>query len=371
MKKLLLILIPILLTGCNYIELNDLAIATSIGVDYDNNTKNFKLTAQVMDTKKKKKGMENDTLVYEAEDKTLSSAINNFFIKNPKNIYFGHLEMCVLGSDAIKYKLDNIFDYFIRESSIKSSCYVLISKEKKANEILNPKNEQEKGFPAEDLKKVLSDSTKKTGLINKITLEEFLSYELKKGIDPTLPTVILKNDKTNSSKTVINGITTIKKNKINKNMNQNQSIAFNTINNNYESTNIIIKYKDNYISFDITNPKTNISAKVKNNKIKTNININLEAHLSETNKKISLTNKNTNEYFMRTINKTFKNYIKELIIYNMENNTDNLGIKNIIYKDNPKMYRKYKNVNPYNMDNINIKIKSNIYVHGNINKGAF
>ena len=240
MKKILIIIIPLLLTGCNYTELNNLAIASSIGIDYDNKTKNFILTAQVMDTKTSEKGMENDTLVYEAEGKTLSSAINNFSIKNPKNMYLGHLEICVLGTDAIKYKLDNIFDYLIRESSIKSSCYVLISNEKKANEILDPKNEQEKSFPAEDLKKVLSDSTKKTGLINKITLEEFLSYELQKGIDPVVPTIILKDDKTNSSKTVINAITTVKKNKINKNMNKSQSIAFNTIKNNYETTNIII-----------------------------------------------------------------------------------------------------------------------------------
>ena len=38
--------------------------------------------------------------------------------------------MCVLGKDAIENKLDDVFDYFIRDSEVKSSCYTLIAKEK-------------------------------------------------------------------------------------------------------------------------------------------------------------------------------------------------------------------------------------------------
>lgn len=46
MKKIIILIITIfLLSGCSYRELNDLAIISAIGIDYDNNE--FKLTAQV------------------------------------------------------------------------------------------------------------------------------------------------------------------------------------------------------------------------------------------------------------------------------------------------------------------------------------
>ena len=48
MKKIILLLIILLpCTGCSYVELNDLAIVSAVGIDYENN--NFNLTAQIMD----------------------------------------------------------------------------------------------------------------------------------------------------------------------------------------------------------------------------------------------------------------------------------------------------------------------------------
>ena len=87
MKKIIiLICITILTNGCSYVELNDLAIVSAIGIDYEEN--NFNLTAQVMDVKNSK---EEGTLIYEASGKTIAKAIRNFSIRYPKNVYLGHL----------------------------------------------------------------------------------------------------------------------------------------------------------------------------------------------------------------------------------------------------------------------------------------
>ena len=371
MKKLILLFIPVIfLTGCNYMELNDLAIASSIGVDYDNNKKEFDITAQIMNVKSGDSGSTDEaTIIYEASGKTMSEAISNFSIRYPRNVYLGHLEMCVLGKDAVERKLNNIFDYFIRDSEAKSSCYVLIAKDRKAKEILNPKNEKSENFPTEDLKSVLIDGTNKTGTINKITLEEFLSLTIQKGIDPAIPTVDIKtNDKNTSSNTVINGITVVKKN-MKEELSKNGSIGFNTIKENYSNTTIDVKYKNDYISFVISNPKSKIKTSFKDKPV-FNIDINIESKVSEIDERINLNDEKVKKYFEKRINNTIKKYVTELLIYNKNNNVDILGLSNLIYKNYPKKYKYIKNKNIYEIGRINIKVNNEMYVHGNINEGA-
>ena len=100
MKKIIILtIITLLMSGCSYVELNDLAIASAIGIDYEDNE--FKLTAQIMDIKSSNSGMtEENTLIYEASGKTIAKAIRNFSIRYPKNVYLGHLEFLVINSDT-------------------------------------------------------------------------------------------------------------------------------------------------------------------------------------------------------------------------------------------------------------------------------
>lgn len=372
MKKIIILIIPIIfLTGCNYMELNDLAITSSIGVDYDIQKKQYKLTAQVMNVKSGDSGATDEsTIIYEASGKTMSEAMSNFSIRYPRNVYLGHLEMCVIGKDAVDNKLDNIFDYFIRNSEIKSSCYVLIANKESAKDILNPKNEKSESFPTEDLKSVLIDGTNETGTINKVTLEEFLGLTLQKGIDPVIPTVSVTNTKDEtSSSTIINGVTVIKDN-VKDEMSKYAAIGFNTIKENYKDTTIDLKYGGTFISLTVSNPKTHIKTKLKNETPIFNINVNLEIKISEINKSINLNNYKINKFFEHEINKSFNDYIDELIRYSKNNNVDPLGLGNLIYKNYPKEYVKFKNKNIYEISKINIKVNSRMYVHGNINEGA-
>ena len=50
MKKIIILISILLLTGCSYIELNKLAIVSALGIDYKDNK--YEVTAQVMDIQK-------------------------------------------------------------------------------------------------------------------------------------------------------------------------------------------------------------------------------------------------------------------------------------------------------------------------------
>lgn len=371
MKKIIILIITIfLLSGCSYRELNDLAIISAIGIDYDNNE--FKLTAQVMNVKSSNSGIaEEESLIYESTGPTIAKAIRNFSIRYPKNAYLGHLELIVINIEAAEQKLDEIFDYFIRSPEARSSSFVVIAKEQKANEILNPNNENKGNFPIEGLKTVLLDGTKRNGTIYDLTFEEFLSFYLKEGIDPLVPLIkITKNKGITASATIIEEMAPVQHNKVLKTLNQKQSIAYNTINNNYYDIIVDCKYQDKDFAAIVYNPKSEVNVELKNNKITVNIDINIESKITEIDSKINLTNKQIQNSLKKEVDKQLKNYITSLIDYCKENNSDIIGIGNKIYKNYFKEYPKYKNKNLYEIADFNIKINNKMYRYGNINKGA-
>lgn len=371
MKKLIILLTSVfLISGCSYTEINDLAIASSIGIDYEN--EEYKLTAQIMDIKSSDSGMTKESaLIYESTGKTIAKAINNFSVRYPKNVYLGHLEFIVLSKEASEKKLDDIFDYFLRAPEARTSSFVVIANEESANSIINPKNEQEGSFPTESLKSVLMDATKRNGTVNDITLEEFLSFYLKTGIDPVVPLIKKTENKgMTASATVIEKMIPISKNKLHTPLSEKESIAYNTLNNNYDQVVIDCKYKNKDFGALIYNPKSSVEVKIKNNQIDITVNIKFESKINEMDKKINLINKDVHNKIKQEINKEMESYIQKLINYSKENNVDTLGIGNQIYKNYFKEYNKYKHKNLYEEANINIKIDNKMYRHGNTNKGA-
>lgn len=371
MKKIIILtIITLLMSGCSYVELNDLAIASAIGIDYEDNE--FKLTAQIMDIKSSNSGMtEENTLIYEASGKTIAKAIRNFSIRYPKNVYLGHLEFLVINSDTTAKKIDDIFDYFMRSPEVRSLTYVVVTKDEKAKDILNPKNESKGSFPIEGLKTVLLDATKRNGTIYDLTLEELLSFYLKKGIDPVVPIIRSSNEKgMTASATIIEELAPLKDKKVLKSLDTKQSIAYNTINNNFYDIVINCKHENKDFSALIYNPKSSVDLKIKDKKIDVTINVKVESKIIEIDKKVDLTKPKNQKTIEKKVDKELKTYIQSLIDYSKENNADVLGLGNMIYKNHFKDYEKYKDKNIYEIANFNIKIDNKMYRYGNINKGA-
>ena len=85
MKKLILIFIILLLTGCmNYNELNNLAIITTIGIDKDNDNYNVSFLVST-DTE--------SNIVVKGNGKNISLSFDDAIKKLSKNAYFGHLKL--------------------------------------------------------------------------------------------------------------------------------------------------------------------------------------------------------------------------------------------------------------------------------------
>lgn len=370
MKKIILLLIILLpCTGCSYVELNDLAIVSAVGIDYENN--NFNLTAQIMDMEDSENSSSAKALIYEASGETISTAIRNFAIRYPKTVYFGHLEVIIISKDAIEQKLEDIFDYFMRSTEVRSSGFVAITNNEKAEDILNPKEEKNSSFPAEDIKSSLMVASKRNGTVREITLEEFVSDYLKEGKDPVVPLIKTTNtDPLASSKIIIENMVPLKKMKVLTPLSKEESIAYNMINNSFYDVTINTKYNNKLIGTVIYNPNSSIDVKLENNKLKVTININIESKLYEIEQKINLAKGNNQDKIKDEVSKELKNYVLKLINYAKNNNVDILGIGNNIYKNYYKDYQKYQKKNLYEEASFKININNKMYRHGNIDKGV-
>lgn len=377
MKKKLFILLTlvflvIISTGCSYRELNDLAISTVLGIDYIPSKDEYKVTAQVFDFSKTDSNNVNEgIIVYAGEGKTIAKAIRNIYLKYPQVLHLGHLQLLILGKDVIKDETNTIFDYFLRSPETSSDCYVMISQDGTAYEILASNNKPEDAFNAKELLKNAESNELRQGTATMVNLEEFLSLKLQKGIDPVITTIkYTKNNEDDHSSTYITGLSAFKENVITEELSDNASLAYNIINNSFSDVMIDSKYKDSNLAILLLSPASKVKLELEDDEVNVSIKIETEGHISEIHKDVGLLNDQILKELKDDLARTLKSYIEELLDFCKEEEVDILGLKNTIYKKFNKEYEKFEEVNIYEKANFNIDVTTYLFRHGTIYNGA-
>lgn len=374
MKKIitLTILLIFLCTGCTYSEINDLAIANSVGIDYEDGI--YTITLQIMDLNtenNRSSNIDENTLMYVGKGDSIPTAIRNISLKYPNTVYLGHLELMVIGKGMVEYDIEKTFDYFMRSPEARSETYLLISTKYKANDILDTNNENKESFPTRDIITTIENSTKRNGRINEISMEDFIANNLKKGIDPIVPVIKeSKNPNKDFKNTKIIGMSVFKNNKLIDILDDKAIIAYNIINNNYQDIIINTKYKDDKASIILINPKNNFKVKVNDNELNIYININTDAYLAD-GSNIELTDDKSLKVLEDSLNTELKKYVDSLINFSKVSKTDILGVKNKIYKFYTNKYDLYKDSNVYESANIIVNTNAKLFRYGNSNTGNY
>ncbi len=123
MKKILILTIILLLTGCNnYTELNDLAIIKSIGISKDDN---YTLYAEIINKVDKENIPEKK--IYEIKAKKIDELFTNIKTMVNKEIHLSHIDLIILNNKLDKKDLENIIKYFINHQELRNDFLVVIS----------------------------------------------------------------------------------------------------------------------------------------------------------------------------------------------------------------------------------------------------
>ncbi len=377
MKKIFIIIILILLlSGCyNYKELNKIAIVSSISIDKDNDK--YIVGAQVMNAKQDDESESSQVVVYESEGKTINEALRNMIMKAPRTIYGGHLSKLVISEEIAKEGIINVIDTFQRQTEIRNEFTITVSKGIKASDVIKVMTSTE-AVPAEYVKTSLETADISSALTYSTKLDEFVSYYLKKGIDPVIAVLEVDNYKnkgtTTDNTTTTNPITKIilkniaitNEGKFEKYLTKDETIGYNFIRNQVQEMVVPIKCDDKYYA-SITILKNNTKSKVIkiNNKYQIKFDINSNGVLSEYNCSKNLTSKKVIDEIEKKTEKKIRSYIDKALQVQKNSKSKFLGLERTIYLNYPK----YKNEEFDVIVNVNLELSRKGEIR-NSSKGA-
>ena len=188
MKKLLIILLLICLTGCwNYRELNEYAIVTGLAIDYTDNMYEVSL---LFANGKKSETEENQITVSSDKGNTIYEAINNIGLSTPKEIYISHLSVVIISEEVARLGVQPILDYLLREPQSHENFYIIIAKDTKAKNTLSVLAPQS-DYPSQNITSSIKVNEQLQGRITNASFNEFVSKLLQKGFNPISNSIII------------------------------------------------------------------------------------------------------------------------------------------------------------------------------------
>ncbi|SDX56616.1 Ger(x)C family spore germination protein [Paenibacillus sp. CF384] len=139
LAKLVLIAVSLasvlLATGCwNSRELNKLAIVTAMAIDKAADADQYELTFQVVIPGQLAKSSNSGGgggapfSIYSVRSKTLFEGIRKASKQVPRQLFFSHIQVVVLGERLAKAGIEEIFDFFERSHEVRLTSMLLVAK---------------------------------------------------------------------------------------------------------------------------------------------------------------------------------------------------------------------------------------------------
>jgi germination protein, Ger(x)C family len=142
---LVLISLCIPVTGCwNSRELTDISIVVGMGIDSVPHSDDYSVSFQVVNagalsTQGGSQGGQGalPIVTYSSQDSSLFGALRKASRKVPRRLFFGHIQLVVIGEEAAKKGIGDMFDFFERSHEVRLSSTVLISRGITAEEVIS------------------------------------------------------------------------------------------------------------------------------------------------------------------------------------------------------------------------------------------
>lgn len=399
-KIFFLLIVMFVLNGfSNARELNELAIASAIGIDYDTKTNEYIITAQILNNKKENSsgsgsGSSNSSseiVVINSKSPSVQSALRNIIEESPKKLYLAHMKLLLISEKMAKSQdiLDTL-NFFIRDNEGSNDFMMVITRNttpQKVLEILTPLESN----PAENIVDSIITSNRYKGIASENTLGDNVAMFLENGKSSVAVSIEIDEDEIIGSKDELND-NKIKDENYAKNSNENnennenndlqisssddsskkdqndnknaqtkkikvsnlayfkdhlltgyiedeENYIYNLITKNAKGGIIQIGEKENLLVIEQTSVSTKLKPRRENDKFIIDLSINLSCNVTETGKNVDF---KTKEKY-----KINQNYAKEYLTEKIEkfiSNTkekydcDLIGAGNIFYKFDNKDY---------------------------------
>lgn len=194
-KKIMLIaLLTFILffVGCwDYTEYEQMTQIYSLGLDLNTASNEITLTLQYIPISKslgEKTGETTKGIVYSASGITLVDALTKLQEASPNKLFFGYLQVIIIGEAAARYLMKDIIVFFDRTPSIRNSVGIIIVPGKAEGTIAtrDPNSVNSSGKKI----RMLLNSSESNGNTHLVTLHDFLQMLTREGIEAVAPRII-------------------------------------------------------------------------------------------------------------------------------------------------------------------------------------
>lgn len=376
MKKIIILLLIILLCGCNYRELDKIAITIGCGIEKIDDE--YKITLQIADTQKQGESNNSSSPVrfknYSYTEKTIHEAARSILTKLPKRTYNNHMQVLIIDEKIAKEGIEDIIDIWFREVELRNDFYVFVSKDATPTEVLGVLTQI---YPINSvgIKNLLENNNKFLGGSIPTTFEEFTNEFVSETKEIILPviTVIGKegNKKENLESSIPESLLLLeqtaifKDNKLVDYLNKTETIYYNIIKSDIETT--VISYEcdqNKYVTIELLNTKTDI--KIKKNNPEINLKIKTKGNLTSTMCNYDITKEKGIKEIENETSKEIKKQIENVINISKKNKTDIFYFRDLYYKKNTKYYKKISNYDDF-YENLKINVEVDLEI---IEKGS-
>lgn len=178
--------------GCwDYTEYNEMTQIYSLGIDLNKSSNEVTMTLQYIPITKspgEKTGDINKGTVYSASGLTLIDAFTKLQQASPNKLFFGYLQVILIGEDAAKFIMKDIIGYLERTPSLRNSVNIIIVPGKAEGTIAT----RDPNAVSSSGKKIrmLLNSYKSSGSTYSVTLHDFLQMMTREGVEPVAPRIL-------------------------------------------------------------------------------------------------------------------------------------------------------------------------------------
>ncbi len=376
MKKIFLILIVLFLSGCNYRELDKIAITVGCGLEKVDD--GYKITVQIADTQKQGNSNSSTSPVrfknYTYTDRTIHEAARGILTKLPKKAYTKHMQILVIDEKIANNGINEIIDFWFREVELRNDFYVFVSKDSTPIEVLGVLTQI---YPINSvgIRNLIENNFKYLGGTVLTTFDDLTSSYISKTKEIILPTIMVLgkdgNKKDNLESSIpeslisLNETAYFRDNKLVGYLDKKQTIYYNLVKNALKTS--IISYecdKDKFVTFEIIENKTDID--IVKNKPEVNIKVQAKGNLTSIMCEYDISKNDGIKMIEKEGSLEIKKQIDSLFKLSKDNKTDIFSIRDIYYKHNNKYYKNISNYNDF-FDNlkVNVDVKLNIFEKGN------
>ncbi|MFD0677287.1 MULTISPECIES: Ger(x)C family spore germination protein [unclassified Paenibacillus] len=353
----LICLLCLTLTGCwNRREMNELAIASAIGLDRKDNK--YVITVQIINSgaETRKGGWGGGGsgappfTTYQATGDTVFETLRKLTSQTPRKIYLSHIRIVVLSEALAKHGVTESLDLMARDHEFRSDFYLMIAKENKVEDVLNVISDIE-NIPAIKMFSALRASEKVWGSTKTVTINDFLSGIESSTKGNVMVGVVMKNHKsvgrssatTPSEQLQYDGLAVFKKDKLVGWMNEEESIGYNFTQGDIKSTIINVPCKQNKLAIEVSRTQTQMKVKVKKGKPQAQIHLFIEGNIGEVNCSIDISKNEAINKLQMEVEKKVKQMIERSLKKSQHKlHSDIFGIGRALYRSAPKEWEQLK-----------------------------